>query len=160
MIAIIKKHGKHKRKLGKKGWIQIKVVFLSKFVSIFHILLKQIQYKSMLTLGHKIRVWNFGTSKTFQSLFNLYNCFFSFKKNFQNPLSRHNLFFTFIFKIYIQAFLSGLTLTWVHFDATIIQCIIEKTFMTIITWNISYNLIILVLFINCMELSLASNWSP
>jgi hypothetical protein len=38
----------------------------------------------------------------------------------------------------------------------IIQCIIEGTFMMIITWNFIYNLAILVLFVNCIKLLLIS----
>jgi hypothetical protein len=41
-----------------------------------------------------------------------------------------------------------------------IQCIIEGTFMTIITWNFVYNFVILVLFVNCIKFPFPSNWSP
>jgi hypothetical protein len=34
------------------------------------------------------------------------------------------------------------------------------TIMMIIAWNFVYNLVILVLFVNCTKLPLVSNWSP
>jgi hypothetical protein len=41
-----------------------------------------------------------------------------------------------------------------------IQCIIEKTFMTIIIWNFVCNFAILVLFVNCVKLLFPSNYGP
>jgi hypothetical protein len=41
-----------------------------------------------------------------------------------------------------------------------IQCIIEGTFMIIIIWNFFCNFVILVLFVNCVKLSLVNNWNP
>jgi hypothetical protein len=40
-----------------------------------------------------------------------------------------------------------------------IQCIVEGTFMMIITWNFVNNLVILVLFTNWIKLPFISNWS-
>jgi hypothetical protein len=41
-----------------------------------------------------------------------------------------------------------------------IQCIVEGTFVMIITWNSICNLVIFVLFANCIKLLFVSNWSP
>jgi hypothetical protein len=41
-----------------------------------------------------------------------------------------------------------------------IQCWLKMTFMTIITWNSICNIIIFLLFVNCVKVLFTSNWNP